>query len=113
MHGPKGEDWLLAISVPTSHIRDVMMPAVPEGWTIGVGDRDGAYVARSTRHEEMTGKPGLPEYLEKIAGRSGTFTSRNFQGMTLLAGYYRSGASIGSTQQTCHCRSSRHLFGAL
>ncbi|QND68888.1 PAS domain-containing protein [Mesorhizobium loti] len=93
VHGPKGEDWLLAISVPTSHIRDVMMPAVPEGWTIGVGDRDGAYVARSTRHEEMTGKPGLPEYLEKIAGRSGTFTSRNFQGMTLLAGYYRSGAS--------------------
>jgi two-component sensor histidine kinase/PAS domain-containing protein len=93
VHGPKGEDWLLAISVPTSHIRDVMMPAVPEGWTIGVGDRAGAYVARSTLHDEMTGKPGLPEYLENIAGRSGTFTSRNFQGVTLLAGYYRSSAS--------------------
>ena len=93
VHGPKGEDWLLAISVPTSHIRDVMMPAVPEGWTIGVGDREGTYVARSTLHDEMTGKPGLPEYVEKIAGRSGTFTARNFQGMTLLAGYYRSSAS--------------------
>ncbi|WP_246749841.1 sensor histidine kinase [Mesorhizobium caraganae] len=93
VRGPNGEDWLLAISVRTDHIRDIMMPAVPEGWTIGVGDREGAYVARSSLHEEMTGKPGLPEYLEKVAGRSGTFTSRNFQGMTLLAGYYRSGAS--------------------
>ena len=93
VHGPKGEEWLLAISVPTSHIRDVMMPAVPDGWTIGVGDREGTYVARSVLHEEMTGKPGLPEYLEKVAGRFGTFTSRNFQGMTLLAGYYRSGVS--------------------
>jgi two-component sensor histidine kinase/PAS domain-containing protein len=93
VRGPKGEDWLLAISVPTAHIRDIMMPAVPAGWTIGVGDREGAYVARSKLHEEMTGKPGLPEYLEKVAGRAGTFTSRNFQGMTLLAGYYRSGVS--------------------
>ena len=90
MHGPKGEDWLLAISVPTARIRDVMIPAVPEGWTLGIGDRDGTYVARSKLHEEMTGKPGLPEYLAKVVGRSGTFTSRNFQGMTLLAGYYRS-----------------------
>lgn len=90
---PTGEDLLLSISVPTSRIRDVMMPAVPEGWTVGVGDRDGNYVARSRSHEEMTGKPGLPEYLEKIVGRSGSFISRNFQGTTLLAGYYRSSYS--------------------
>ena len=90
VRGPKGENWLLAITVPTARIRDVMIPAVPEGWTLGIGDRDGTYVARSQLHEEMTGKPGLPEYLAKVVGRSGTFTSRNFQGMTLLAGYYRS-----------------------
>ena len=93
VHGPKEEDWLLAISVPTGRIRDVMIPAVPEGWTLGIGDRDGTYVARSKLHEEMTGKPGLPEYLAHVVGRSGTFTSRNFQGMTLLAGYYRSDLS--------------------
>ncbi|UVK54801.1 PAS domain-containing protein [Mesorhizobium sp. AR02] len=90
VRGPHGESWLLAITVPTAHIRDVMMPAVPVGWTLGVGDRNGNYVARSQLHEKMTGKPGLPEYLEKVVGRAGTFTSRNFQGMTLLAGYYRS-----------------------
>ncbi|UVK41657.1 PAS domain-containing protein [Mesorhizobium sp. AR10] len=90
---PTGEDLVLSISVPTARIRDVMMPAVPEGWTVGVGDRDGSYVARSRSHEEMTGKPGLPEYLEKIVGHSGSFTSRNFEGTTLLAGYYRSSYS--------------------
>ncbi|TJX60574.1 MAG: histidine kinase, partial [Mesorhizobium sp.] len=58
VHGPEGENWLFLISVPTAHIRDIMMPAVPEGWTIGVGDRQGTYVTRSTLHDEMTGKPG-------------------------------------------------------
>jgi len=87
---PTGEDLILSISVPTTRIRDVMMPAVPDGWTVGVGDRDGNYVARSRSHEEMTGKPGLPEYLENIVGRYGSFISRNYQGITLLAGYYRS-----------------------
>ena len=88
--GPRRENWLLAITVPTARIREVMMPAVPAGWTLGIGDRDGTYVARSQLHEEMTGRPGLPEYLAKVVGRSGTFTSSNFQGVTLLAGYYRS-----------------------
>lgn len=90
---PTGEDLVLSISIPTARIRDVLMPAVLEGWTVGVGDRHGSYVARSRSHQEMSGKPGLPEYLEKIVGRSGSFTSRNFEGTTLLAGYYRSSFS--------------------
>ncbi|UVK57399.1 PAS domain-containing protein (plasmid) [Mesorhizobium sp. AR02] len=90
---PRGKDLLLSISVPTTHIRDVMMPAVPEGWTVGVGDRQGHFVARSKKHEEMSGKPGLPEYVEKVVGRSGSFTSRNIEGARLLAGYYRSSNS--------------------
>jgi two-component sensor histidine kinase len=32
----------------------------------------------------------VPEYLAKATGRSGTFTSMNFEGVTLLAGYRRS-----------------------
>ncbi|MER9999988.1 PAS domain-containing protein [Mesorhizobium sp. M0051] len=90
---PKGEDLILSISVPTTRIRNVMMPAVPEGWTVGVGDRDGHFVARSKLHEEMSGKPGLPEYVEKVVGRSGSFTSRNLEGTKLLAGFYRSSYS--------------------
>lgn len=90
VRGPAGESLVLALTVPTAHIRDAMMPTVPAGWTIGVGDRDGNYVTRSQNHDEVTGKPGLPEYLAKVRGESGTFTASNFQGVTLLAGYYRS-----------------------
>jgi two-component sensor histidine kinase len=82
--------YVLAITVPTSRIRDALLPAVPPGWIVGVGDRNGAYVTRSTRHEDVTGKPGLPEYLAKAVDRSGTFTSSNRDGVALLAGYYRS-----------------------
>lgn len=91
--GPRGEAWLVAVAVPTAAIRDAMLPAVPPEWVTAVGDRTGAYVARSSGHEETTGRPGLPEYIEKVVGRSGTFTARNLQGLTLLAGYYRSDAS--------------------
>ncbi|HEV7254429.1 MAG TPA: HWE histidine kinase domain-containing protein [Mesorhizobium sp.] len=93
VEGPQGEAWVLAVTVPTSHVRGAMLPAVPAGWVVGVGDRDGTYVARSELHEETTGKPGLPEYLEKVVGRSGTFTAPNFQRQALLAGYYRSDVS--------------------
>lgn len=88
--GAKGVPLLLSISVPTERIRLVMLPAVPDGWIIGVGDREGRYVARSKLHDQVTGRPGLPEYVSKIVGRSGSFHSRNFEGNTLLAGYYRS-----------------------
>ncbi len=88
--GGDGRLLVLAVSVPTSNLRDAIMPAVPQGWIAAIGDRNGSYVARSQMHEETTGKPGLPEYVEKVVGRSGTFTSVNFQDVTLLAGYYRS-----------------------
>lgn len=82
--------YVLAITVPTTRIRDALLPVVPNGWIVGVGDRHGAYVARSTKHEELSGKPGLPEYIQQVVGRSGTFTSPNFEGLQLLAGYFRS-----------------------
>jgi len=58
---------------------------------VGVDRRNrGAYVARSASHEEVTGKPGLPEYVAQVVGRSGSFRSPNREGLQLLAGYYRS-----------------------
>jgi two-component sensor histidine kinase/PAS domain-containing protein len=86
-----GSPYILAITTPSSAIRDALLPAVPAGaWIIGIGDRAGTFVTRSTRHEEVTGKPGVPDYLAKAVGRSGTFTSYNFEGTALLAAYYRS-----------------------
>ena len=81
---------ILAITVPTARLHKALVPAVPAGWIIGVGDRKGIFVTRSTRHDEITGKPGVPEYLAQAIGKSGTFKSRNFEGTALLAGFYRS-----------------------
>jgi two-component sensor histidine kinase/PAS domain-containing protein len=82
--------YVLAVTVPTTRLRDALLPAVPPGWIVGVGDRHGTFVTRSVRHEDFSGKPGLPEYLGKAVGRSGTFASVNFEGTRLVAGYYRS-----------------------
>jgi two-component sensor histidine kinase len=86
----QGQTHILALTVPTTRIRDVLLTAVSAGWIVGIGDREGTYVTRSARHEDISGKPGLPEYLAKASGRAGTFISTNFEGTALLAGYYRS-----------------------
>jgi len=78
------------LTVPTAAIHEVLAPTVPEGWVVGIADGTGHYVTRSQRHEEVAGKPGLPTYLEQAVGQSGTFTSANMFGETLLAGYVRS-----------------------
>lgn len=85
-----GTRSILAISTPTSSLHRVLMPAVLEGWVVGVGDRTGSYITRSERHDDVTGKPGVAEYLNKATGLSGTFTASNQFGDRLLAGYYRS-----------------------
>jgi two-component sensor histidine kinase len=82
--------YVLALTVPTSRIRDALLQAAPAGWIAGVGDRKGIFVTRSARHEDITGKPGVPEYLAQATGRAGTFRSVNLEGIALLAGYYRS-----------------------
>lgn len=82
--------YVIGLTIPTVRIHDALISAVPPGYIVAVGDRKGAYVARSERHEEYTGKPGLPEYVGKVVGRSGSFRSPNLEGRELLAGYYRS-----------------------
>jgi len=85
--------YVLGLTVPTSRILSAFLPAVPPEYVVAVGDRKGAYVARSERHEEFTGKEGLPDYVKQVIGKSGTFTSFNFERKELLAGYFRSDLS--------------------
>ena len=88
-----GTTIVLAMTLPASRLHDALAPVVPHGWIVGVGDRSGVYVTRSERHDEVSGKPGLPSYLNKAVGNSGIFTASNQFGDVLLAGYYRSGFS--------------------
>jgi PAS domain S-box-containing protein len=80
---------VLALTVPTSHLRDIIASAAPEGWTVGVADSAGTIVARSERHEDFAGLPGIPEYLEKASGASGAFRSVGLDGVDFLVGYAR------------------------
>jgi two-component sensor histidine kinase len=82
--------YVIGLTVPTSRVLSAFLPAIPPGYVVAVGDRKGAYVTRSERHEEFTGKPGLPDYVKQVVGKSGTFRSFNFERRELLAGYYRS-----------------------
>lgn len=85
-----GTQALIVNSAPTSSLHPILKSVTPEGWIVGVGDRNGVYVTRSERHEEVSGKPGVAEYLNKAIGRSGSFTAENQFGDELLAGYVRS-----------------------
>lgn len=83
-------EYLLAITVPTSRFRDAMLQAIPPNWIIGVGDRRGIYVTHSTRHAEVSGRPGSSSYLANVTENSGSFYAKSATGAPLLAGYYRS-----------------------
>lgn len=83
-------DYLLAITVPTGRFHSVITEGTPPIWIVGVADRSGTYVTHTSRHEQVTGKPGWPAYLAGVTGDSGTFYANNAAGRRLLAGYYRS-----------------------
>jgi two-component sensor histidine kinase len=85
-----GRDLLLAVTIPTTRIRDVLIAAAPQGWIIGIGDRAGQYVTRSERHEEVSGKPAVSQYIAQADSKSGSFVGRGLDGTPVLAGYVRS-----------------------
>jgi two-component sensor histidine kinase len=87
--GAANESLLLAITVPTNRIYEAI-PSLPAGWVIGIGDKAKNIVARSQRHEELSGKSGRMEFFTKSVGRSGAFSAVSIEGMPVLAGYYNS-----------------------
>ena len=86
-----GTPLVLTMSVPSTDFHDALAAAVPPGWIVGIADANDVYVTRSERHEEVSGKPGLRDYIAKAVGPAGTFKSANQFGQKLLAGYVRSG----------------------
>ena len=84
----RGTQYVLAITVPTTVLRNVL-PKAPAGWVLGVGDpQSRKFVTRSSRHEEVSGKPADPAYFEKASVHGGgSFTATNLDGVKVLAGY--------------------------
>lgn len=87
---PGPDEYLLAVTVPTSRfLKEIRAPG-PQPWLIGVADRQNVYITHSTRHDEVSGKPGVQGYVQGVVGRAGFFYAKNAAGALLLAGYSRS-----------------------
>jgi two-component sensor histidine kinase len=81
---------VLAITVPTTRVRDALVPAVPTGWIATIADQNGIIVTRSEGHDEFSGKPGRSEYFASATGHAGAFNVTGLDGRRMLAGYFRS-----------------------
>ena len=86
-------ELLLSLTAPATRLRDLLLKATPSDWISALGDRRGFYIARSQRHEEVTGTPGVKAYLDKTVGKSGSFREQNQFGLDLLAAYTHSNLS--------------------
>jgi len=84
----RGTEFVLAITVPTTVLREAL-PKTQPGWVIGVGDpQSGRFVTRSSRHRESSGLPASAAYFSAAADRGGgSFTATSFDGVQVLAGY--------------------------
>lgn len=81
--------YLLHVSAETDRVANIIQSVVQPEWLIGVGDRNGMYLARSRNHQEFTGKPGVPSFLAQASGTSGSFVSEDPFGNDILVGYMR------------------------
>jgi signal transduction histidine kinase/CheY-like chemotaxis protein len=79
--------YLLHISSDTQRFHDAVKSVTPDGWIIGVADRNGTYVTRSENHKDFTGKPGVAAYLARAVGQEGTFIGQSAFGDKVLVGY--------------------------
>lgn len=82
--------YLLHSGVETDQVAHIISTVPSPAWLIGVGDRHGTYVARSERHSEFSGKPGVAAYLEEAKGAEGWFEGESALGDQVLVGYVRS-----------------------
>lgn len=65
VHATSGKRYILNSVFNTDHFKNLLNSVqIPNGWLIGIIDRDGNFVARSINNEEMVGKPARPELAE-------------------------------------------------
>ncbi len=98
--GLAAEDWIATIEIPIRHdasaVRALAIPFrartvlrlltsqdFPEGYLVGVIDREGRFVARTTQHEQTVGQPASEGWRTTI-GTEGIFEFASLEGDPLL-----------------------------
>lgn len=83
--------YLLSVSGSVDRIRKLTTrERLPVNWTAAVIERQGAILARNSRHEEFVGKSATPDLLENTKGEEGTWRGFTIDGHAVLGAYARS-----------------------
>src|SRR5829696_10424006 len=78
---------LLNLSISTARLVPLLSGNLKPGWTAGVFDRKGLFVARSERHTELSGTPGPKDVVEATSGRQGIWRGTDLSGAPVLLGH--------------------------
>jgi signal transduction histidine kinase/ActR/RegA family two-component response regulator len=75
--------YLLVGAFSTDHFRDLIAQAkVPEGWVVGIIDRDGRFIARNLNDAELVGRHARPELVEAARlAQSGRIRHHTLEGV--------------------------------
>ena len=79
--------YLLSIQAPTERIAALLTESIVGMWIIGIGDRNGDYVARVPGHDSFSGKRGNPAFLAQATGFEGNFRGTSAFDEEVLVGY--------------------------
>ncbi len=81
---------LLSLGVETDRLAGIVSDRLPDGWTSLAVDRRNVIVARSGRHEALTGQKAVEVAPERTAGESGSYVATGADNQPMLVGYARS-----------------------
>ncbi len=83
--------FLLNMSFPAERLRGIIQrEQPPSGWTVAIVDRDGAIMARNSRHEEFVGRPATQDLQDNTKGPQGTWNGSTADGQAVMGAYARS-----------------------
>ena len=82
---------------PAALTRILKQHYLPDGWVARVADGKGQIIAKSTRSEELVGKPAQADYVGEATGRSDVLKTKDRDGVPVLLAHHTSPLSGWST----------------
>ena len=82
--------YFINYTIPTTRLVQYLQRDQAEIISAAITDRNGVIVARSSRHEELSGSAGNAEFVRAATERTGIWPGFNQDGLAVIVGYYRS-----------------------
>jgi PAS domain S-box-containing protein len=81
---------LLNLSISTDRLVPLLRDGLKPEWAAGILDRKGVFLARSDRHQQMSGQPAREEFIAQTSSPEGLWRGERRSGVPVLTGYTRS-----------------------